>query len=150
MVQNPFHFGTAEVRIQHQTGFLLECVGQALLTQLIAQRRRTTILPHNRIVNRLAGFTIPHHHRFALIRDANRRDIARADVRDAQRLQHHTALRTPNFIRIVFHPTRIRKNLGKFLLRDRTDIARMVKHNRTAAGSALIQGQNKLLIAIHL
>ena len=87
-------------------------------SQPVAIGRRATILPHDRAMNRLAAGAIPNDDRFALIRDTDRRDVCRLQPRFRKYLARHVALARPDFLGIVFDPTRLRKVLAELALGD--------------------------------
>jgi hypothetical protein len=71
-------------------------------------------LPDNRITEGFAGGAAPSDGGFALVCDANRRDIMRADITD-NGIQD-CLLDIQNFISIMFDPATLRKVLRKGLL----------------------------------
>ena len=71
------HLGRREIRIQHQPGLRRNCLPDSTLFQSLALASSPPVLPHNRRMNRLARRPLPHNHRLALVRDADRRHIAR-------------------------------------------------------------------------
>ncbi len=109
--------------------------------QSIAHLRRTPILPDNRVTHRPTGLAVPHDRGFALIGDADRGDVARVQAGTANRLDCHSKLRGPNLQSIVLDPTRLRKDLPEFFLRDRARGSFIVKNNRAGAGGAFVEGQ---------
>ncbi len=82
---------------------------------------------------------MPHHRGFTLVGDACGADVGRAQAVLGQCLLGRVALGLPDFGGAVFHPSRLRKVLGKFLLCQRDDIALPVKDDGAAAGSTLVE-----------
>ena len=78
--------------------------------------RGAAALPHNRVVDRLAGGPIPDQRRFALVGDADRGHVRRADALPIQHGAGHVALRAPDVVRVVLDPAGPRENLLEFLL----------------------------------
>ena|ERR1700722_19733561 len=99
----------------------------ALAPQLLAEIGGATVLPDNRVVDRLTGFAIPHNSSLALIRDADRGQIGGTRSESAQSLERDRDLGGRYLLGIVFDPTRLRKNLVELPLRDRSDRALAVK-----------------------
>src|SRR6478609_3567580 len=93
-------------------------------------------------MDRLTGFAIPHERRLPLIRDSDRRDVCCFQPCLRQRLAGGSQLRLPDLIRIVLDPTRLRKDLSKLLLRDRTNRPVVIENDRARTRSALIEGEN--------
>ena len=56
--------------------------------------------------------------------------------------RHHRRLRAPDDVWIVLHPSGFWKNLGKFVLRCRTDVSFAVEYYSSAAACPLIEGEN--------
>src|SRR3569832_700467 len=70
-------------------------------------------LPHDRVVDGLAGLAIPQDRGLALARDADRRDRLRID--SFQRLAERVEDRAPDVFRIVLDPAGLRIDLTKLL-----------------------------------
>src|SRR5439155_2648916 len=99
-------------------------------------------LPHDRVMDGFTRGAIPDDRRLALIGDADRRDVARPDLRAAERFDGDANLRRPDFLRVVLDPACVRKDLPEFLLRDRANAAVAIEDDRARAGRALIQRQD--------
>jgi len=80
VIQQPPDLGRREIRVDHQTGLALNHAGRFGLFEAIAKLGRATALPNDGVVQRLARFGVPHHDRFALIGDPERRDLIGADI----------------------------------------------------------------------
>ena len=61
----------------------------ARLLQLFAEVRGPAILPHDRVVYRLAAGTVPDHRGFALVGNTDRRDVAILSTRFVQGFAHY-------------------------------------------------------------
>src|SRR5580698_8678749 len=105
---------------------------------MIAKGRSPPVLPNNGIINRQAGFPVPNNGGFALVGDAYCADIIAIDTESSNSLGGNPGLRRPYFIRIMLHPSRLRKYLGKLLLRYRAYLPAMVKNNCPRTGCALV------------
>jgi hypothetical protein len=95
-------------------------------------------------VYRLASLAIPHHGRLALVRDADRRDVARLATRRGQRAADHLARAPPHLARVVFHPTRARRDLLVLALIDLHDPAVAIEQDEPRAGGALVDRSDVL------
>ena len=78
---------------------------------------RTPALPYDRVVNRLSRVSIPYDHGFPLIGDADRGDLRRVYPGHGHRLHRHRQLGSPDLIRLMLYPTRVRVDLTKLPLR---------------------------------
>jgi hypothetical protein len=90
-------------------------------------------------VDRLARRAVPHHRRLALIRDAERRDVARTRARFRERPARRAQLRLPDFRGVVLHPARLREVLRELVLVDRDHRTALVEHDRARRCRALIE-----------
>ncbi len=76
ILQNPVHFGCGKIRIEAQARFPCHHWLDAVALQRLAELRCAAILPDDGVVNALAGVTVPDQRGFALIRDANSRNVS--------------------------------------------------------------------------
>jgi hypothetical protein len=83
------------------------------------------------VVNRFAGLTIPDDGRFALIRDADGRDVLWPHLGPPERLDRNADLRRPDFLWVVLDPPGRRKHLCEFLLGDRANRAVTIEDDGT-------------------
>ena len=116
VLQHPRDLGSGEIRIDHEPGSFAEVGRSFALLQTITKPGGTTILPDDRIMNRLPGPTIPQHGRFTLICDPDSSDIGRGNFCLPERSFGNGQLSRPDLLRIVFDPARLRKELSKLLL----------------------------------
>jgi hypothetical protein len=77
-----------------------------------------------------------------LIRDADRCDVARPELRASERFDRHADLRRPDLARVVLHPAGVRKDLRELLLRDAANRAALVEHDGARAGRALVERED--------
>ena len=84
---------------------------------------------------------IPHQRGFALIGDADGRDIRRIQPALLQRLTADFEGAEPQFFTVMLHPAILRKVLFELLLRARHGQALGTEDNRPATGGALIDGK---------
>ena len=79
-------FVPGEVRVDDEAGALAHERLVAGRLEPVAELGGAPVLPDDGVVDRLAGLAVPDHRRLALVRDADGRDVARSQVRAAERL----------------------------------------------------------------
>src|SRR5579864_411104 len=99
----------------------------ALGPKAFAEIGGAAILPHDCVEHRLPGFAIPHNRRLTLISNADGRHIGCLRTRLRYRLERHGNLGENDLFWTVFDPSRPRKYLIKFLLRDSANCSSLVK-----------------------
>lgn len=112
-------------------------------SQRIAEGRRSAVLPNNCVVNRLACFSVPDQSRFALISNAERSNVAGFQIHLSERVDSCPDLRLPDLQRIMLDPPVVRKDLCILPLAQRDNTAVTIKDNTSAAGCALVKGENE-------
>jgi hypothetical protein len=90
--------------VDDQAGFFLHGLGQAVGPKLVAEGRRTPVLPDNCVVHRFARLPIPDDGGFALVGDADGRNVTGPDVGAAYGLSRHADLRERDLVRVVLDP----------------------------------------------
>ncbi len=145
MVQNPFDFCSGKIGVNHQSGFFGKGFFMSSGSQLIANACCAAVLPHNGVVNRLAGFAVPQQGGLALICDADSGNFRRIDAILTDYVACNFQLCFPNGLRTVFHPTRARINLLKFLLRRIHNFTRMVEQDSPVACGSGVKCKNVFL-----
>src|SRR6185312_7013904 len=118
IVENPFHLRARKVRVGHQTSALAEFFVKAPGLQSIANRHRQTTLPDNRVEDWFAGVSVPDHRRFALVGNANGRNIGGTGSGSLERFLRDRELTGPDGLWIVFDQARRGINLRELLLRN--------------------------------
>ena len=146
IIEDPFHLGAREIGIQQQAGVFPHVVIQTALFQLFTDRSSTAALPDNGVIHGLTGGLFPHHSGFALVGDANRRDLIVMDPGFRQRFGQGGRLGSPDLHWVVFHPARLRVMLGKFALRDRHNAGVVIKNNGAGRGGALVECDDVTLL----
>jgi len=111
-------------------------------TDLIAEGRCSSVLPHYGVIDRLAGFAFPDDRRFALIGYANGGNIRSFKTGFSNCFNCRVGLALPYFDRVMFNPTGLREDLWEFLLSDRNDGSVVAEHDRAAAARSLIKCEN--------
>src|SRR6266545_67388 len=101
VVEDPLDLRSREVGGQRQPDLRAEPILAAVLCQLIADLVGPCVLPHDRVVDRLARGLLPNHRGLALVRDAHRREVARLDLGLLQAAGDHILGSLPDLHRIV-------------------------------------------------
>src|SRR6185503_9789580 len=102
-------------------------------------------LPHDRVMNRLAGLAIPDDCCLTLIRNADGFDLIRLYTGLSQQHVHGVELRRPNVFGSMLDPSGLRIKLLEFLLRGFDGAAFAVEQDRARTGGALIEREDVLL-----
>jgi hypothetical protein len=97
------------------------------------------VLPHDRVVDRLARGLLPNHRGLALVRDAHRREIACLDLGLLQAAGDHILGALPDLHRVVLDQPGFRIDLLVLLLVDPDHLAAVVEDHEPRAGGALVQ-----------
>jgi len=116
----------------------------ALLSQRVTKGRGASVLPHDGIRDGTASGALPEERGLALVGDADRDDLARAEAGERQRLGRHVALRAPDLGRIVLDPAGTGEDLAEFLLGLPEDPAVLAEGDRAGARGALVEGEHGL------
>ncbi len=144
MVEYPRDLGAREIGIEQQAG----AIGEELLVTIFLQRGAavggTPVLPHDGVVDRLAGGAIPHDGCFALICDADAGQCLGIELGLGQRAATHFDRGRPDLLRIVLDPARLGEDLRQFLLRRGDRTSGHVEDDGAGAGRALVDGEDVL------
>ena len=127
IIENPLDLRRGKIRVNDQSRLLTVCLLETLRLQCIRNVRRSTALPHDRIIDRFSCLLVPDNRRLTLIGDTDRRNIRRRRADHVHRLDRHAKHCRPDLIGIVLHPARIRKKLPELFLCHRTDLSLLVK-----------------------
>src|SRR5207249_8245777 len=138
MLQEPAELGAREVRIEHEAGLRPDAVREAARAQLLAERGGAPILPHDGAVHRPAAPPLPEDGGLALVRDAERRHVARAYPRAPARLAEHAQRDPPDLLYIVLDPPRLRVVLRELRVGTPDDAPLAVEHEHGRARGPLI------------
>jgi hypothetical protein len=110
----------------------------SLRAKLLAKISGAAILPDNRIVDRLAGLTIPHDRGLALIRNTNGCHVVGLCSGLRQGLDGDRDLGTEDLFWIVFDPSGLGKDLLELLLSHGADGTIPIEQESPGTGRALI------------
>ena len=141
VIKYPFQLGRREIRIENQAVFFLDDAGMTLLALLRARGFGAPVLPDDGVEDRLAGLAVPDYRGFTLVGDAQGGNVAWCNAGFLHDLGSGRQLAAPDFHRVVFYPTGLRKDLPELLLCRADDISRMIKDDAARAGGALIEGE---------
>ena len=138
--QDPLDLGGGEIGVRHKAGVFPDVVRHAGgPEQLVHKGRGAAALPDDGVIHRASGVFIPQDGGLALVGDANARNVSGVHAALGDHLVHHAVLAGPDLHRVVLHPALMGVDLLKFPLLDADDVLLVVKQDRPAAGSALIQ-----------
>jgi hypothetical protein len=90
------------------------------------------------VTDRVTGCAVPDKRRLTLVSDADGGYIFVAKGCPSKGISRDTNLAGPDFIRIMFDPSGLRKKLGKFLLGHGNHFTRVCDYQRSRAGSTLV------------
>ena len=113
IVQNPGNLCRGKIGVQHEAGFLSHFRLMARLGEAAALACSTPVLPDDCVSDGAARCTLPNHHGFPLIGQANR------DWLLPQAGEHSADTMLcfqPDFLSVMFDPTRLRVDLRKLTL----------------------------------
>jgi hypothetical protein len=142
VVEQPLQLGGGEVGVDDQAGLALDAGGAGAAREFRATRHGTAVLPDDGAADGFAAGAVPQHGGFALVGDADGRELRRADPRLGQRLPGHGELGVPDVVGVVLHPAWVREMLRKLLLRHGHDPRLSVEDDGARARRALVQGKH--------
>ncbi len=138
--EQPVQLEAGEIARQRQAGLgaqaILAAVGREARHQVVDPR----VLPDECVAERFAGTPIPQKRGLALVRDADRGEVARAQSLRGERLLHDALGVAPDLERIVFDEAGRRVDLSMLALRHGGDAAAPVEDDEARAGRALVDG----------
>ncbi len=140
-IEHPFKLGGGKIRIDDQPG----APGDFALVgaQPFANIRAAAALPDDRPAHRPSAGAFPKHKRLALIGDSDRADVGRPGARRAQRAPGQDHGRAENLLRVVFDPSRMRKELVNLAVGPAANISPRVHHQDGRSGRALVYRDNQ-------
>ncbi len=116
IVKNPFYFRSTEISVDYKTGLFAYLFLHTILYHFVAIIGRSPVLPYYGVIDRLLCVTIPDNGCFTLVCNTYCLYIFAVDVDRRDSLCNHRSLRSPDLMRVMLHPSRMRKDLRKFLL----------------------------------
>ncbi len=142
VIEHPRDFRGGEIRVEHEPGLVRDLRLMVLRGKLGAHVGRAAILPDDRVVDRLAGGTVPDQRGLALVGDADRRDVFRRDAGFRHHFAHGLDRGRPDRLRIVLDQAGRRIDLRKFPLRDGDGEAGAIERDGARRGRALVDGDH--------
>ena len=146
VIEDPLDLRAGEIGIDEQASLFFHIRPEAIRSELVADGRRASALPDDRVINRLAGILVPDDRRLALVRDADAGDVRRRQAALFKRLAHGKQLTLKDDHRVMLHPARLRVDLREGILRQRHNVALAVKDNRAGTGCTLVKCND---VAVH-
>ena len=140
--KQPVHLRAGEIGVDDEAGLGPEAVRQALGLQAVAVFARAAALPDDSVVDGLACDLIPDDGGFALVGDADGRDVGGSCADLLHGLDGYAKLRSPDLICVVLDPAGLRKVLGEFALRDAAHFAALIEENAAIGSRAGVQGHD--------
>ena len=138
VVGQPGQLRAGEVRIQAQACQLADPWFVSCIAQAVADRRRTTVLPHDRAARRGEGATVPEHRCLALVGDADRDGcglVAQCVAAGRQR-------RLPDLLRGMLDPAGLREVLRELLVAAARDPAVLSDGQCGDPGRSCVDGED--------
>src|SRR4030081_1712288 len=147
VVEDPFDLRSREVGGQRKAHLGTKAVLPTLAAELLDDLVGASVLPDDRVVDRLACLAVPHHRGLALVGDADGRDVLSVYLREGALYDPLGPL--PDLHRVVLYPTWLRIDLLMFLLRDGDDLAAVVEDHEASARGPLVD-RRRVLCVRHL
>ena len=142
IVEDPGDLRRREIGVEQQARALgHERLASALL-EFGAKRRRSAVLPDDRIVDRAAGRPAPDQRRFALVCYPQPGKRAWLDAGPGESLPRCRERGPPQRFRVMLDPASLRKDLRELLLRHRDERGVRPKNDRARRGRALVDDEN--------
>ncbi len=110
-----------------------------LLHQFRLHISGTAALPHDRVIDGLAGLAVPEDDGLALVGDTDRRDIRVGSADLLHCLSCNGELCLPDLVGVMLDPAGLRIILRKLFLRHAADLALFVEEDAAVAGRAGVQ-----------
>ena len=127
--QQPSDLGGGKISVQHEAGLAADQWRFASGAEAIAFLGGAAILPHDRVVNGLAGFAVPQQRGLPLVGDADGGNVGGIELGFFDSGLGGGELGFPDGIGVMLHPAGFGENLREFLLRHRLHAASAIKNN---------------------
>ena len=138
VLEQPRDLRRREVRVEHEARAFADERLVSFGSQPLAHVRRAAVLPHDRVVQRLASVGIPHAHRLALVGDPHSLKLARAHACVRERLTRDGLGDCPDLRGVVLDPPRPREVLRELAVRAAERLAAACEHEARRARRPLI------------
>ncbi len=153
VIEDPFDLGSRKIGADKQarvilhlpaTGNVLTPSGSVL--PFLAELLGPHTLPDDGIVNGFPRGLLPNNGSFALIRDADGRDLLKIDLAFFQRAANDILRAGPDFHGIMLNPTGLRINLRMFHLVGANGQSLGIEHHAARARRSLVNGHDIFLL----
>src|SRR5262249_50199177 len=138
VIQNPSNLQAAKIGGQRKAGLTPESILTTVPRKLGYISVDSRVLPHECLMDRRAGFAVPHDRGLPLIRDTNCGQVLRSEASLLHGIRDDFLRATPDFFRIVFNPSRLWIDLLVLSLGDRGNAPFRVEHDEPGACGSLI------------
>jgi hypothetical protein len=142
VLQDPLDLAAGEVRGRRQAGLAPDDVAAAVAVQRRGDPVGPGVLPHDRVVDRLAGVPVPDDRCLALVGDPDRGQVGGGDAGLFEPAPDDLLAAHPDLGRIVLDPARFGIDLLVLLLVDCDHLPAMVEDHEAGAGRPLVEGTN--------
>ncbi len=133
---------SGKIGIEDEARFFTKQRFEPLGLQSVTFAGRDAALPDDGIRHRAARIALPKDRRFALVRHADRRQIAGCRTSILERFASHHELRRPDRLRVVLNNAGRRQDLRKFLLGPPDFAAIMPENDCPAGAGSLVEGED--------
>jgi hypothetical protein len=140
--EDPLQLCGRKIGVEDETGAAGNELVLALGAEAVTDSGGATVLPHDGVVNGLAGLPIPDHRGFPLIGDADGVDVRGLEAGLGQDLRGDAELCRPDGRGIVLDPAGLGKDLGEFLLGHRDRHPGGVEENGAGRSRPLVEGED--------
>jgi len=142
VIEEPGELGAGEVGIEDEAGLFGEERLQSFVAQSFTERGGAAVLPDDSVVKGEAAATLPEKDGFALVGDADGGNVGRRQPRLGESFDRDAELAAPDLAAVMLDPSRLRKDLGEFPLRQRADADLLVEDDGAGTGRPLIKSKD--------
>jgi len=146
VIEDPLELGTGKVRVGDQAGGVVDVLLVAITLELLADLGAAAALPYDGVVDRAAGDFVPHYGGFTLVGDTDGGDLVVVQAGLCQGFDHHRALGSEDFHRVMFNPPRLWVVLSELTLGGADHVGVTIEDDCPGTGGALIKGNDVVLI----
>ena len=139
VVDQPPGLGSREVRRYGETRRGSEAILAAIRGQLVADLVSAGVLPHERVVDRLAGVSVPEHGGLTLVGDSYGRKVAGLDSGLVERALDDLLAALPDLLGVMLDPTRLGVDLLVLLLIEVHHVPAVIEDHETGTRGALVE-----------
>ena len=142
VLEQPAQLGPAEIRVEDEARLLPDPRLFPLCFQFVTEIRGPPVLPHDGVVNRLAGLPFPEESRLALVGDADAMDVFPFRSGLAHRPSDRLERRAPDVVKVVLDPARLGEDLPELDAGRSLHRQALIEDQRSGAGGALIDRED--------